>query len=211
MIEDGPLVPGLRDGQDPPAFHVLHRGLRIGKQPRPDDAGLLKRLDEMLLEAQEVAHLRRPRDRGQEFCPVPPDQAGSPRDRRRHEVGRDVERRVAGFRHREHARQEGRGLAVPRLVGGLQVDDHPVAVDQGARSPLPRAGLKSDEPHGVSSRCVLVGDARRYGSLARSDRATKRTRRTTAASVDRSSIRSPDSRLTRSGLASVKSRVLVKK
>ncbi len=81
MVEDGPLVPGLRDRQDPLALHVVHRGLRIGEQPRADDAGLPEGLDEVLLEAQEVAHLRRPRDRGQELRPVPPEQAGSSCDR----------------------------------------------------------------------------------------------------------------------------------
>jgi len=124
MVEDRPLVPGL--------------GRFLSDR--------LEGLHQVLLEAQEVAHLRRAGNRREQpqVCAV----------MRRglavaaHELIGDVERCGARLHDRQHAFQQRRAAVVHPRVGGLQVEDLAIAFEQRARPGQGVSQRESDESHG---------------------------------------------------------------
>ena len=123
MVEERPLVPGL--------------GRFL--------ADRLEGLQQMLLEAQEIAHLRRAgnrREQPQVCAVIRRGLAGAA-----HELIGDVERRGARLHDRQHAFQQRRAAVVHPRVGGLQVEDLAIAFEQRARPGQGVSRRESDESH----------------------------------------------------------------
>src|SRR5262245_9602352 len=107
MVEDRPLVPGPGYGEDSLRLHLAQRGFGVGRGLCAELPRRLEGLHEMFLEAEEVAHLRRLRDRcgephvgAREYCRLRHTLRGRERSR-------EVERVLAAFCDRDHAREPG--------------------------------------------------------------------------------------------------------
>src|SRR3954463_12448881 len=130
VIEDRPLVPDLRDARRR-AAQLPHR---------------LEGLAQVLLEAQEVAHLRRHGHRREQPHFVAVERGGA---RWRLEELRDgVERRLACVDDVQHRFEERRGAVVDAAVSGLQVEHLAIRVYQRAGARWGASHRKRNESHG---------------------------------------------------------------
>ena len=96
----------------------------------------------MLLKAEEVADLLRQWQRRQHSHRGGLDHAASAALRIGGNLPGTVQRPIAGFDQRLHAREGRAGLA----LGRGEIDDAAIAVDKGAESRDPR-GRECDKPH----------------------------------------------------------------